>query len=108
MNTTFTATAWRSAAGTKTSGVTYGLRFGINGRKLIEGHPTFVTLALHHGPTIQIEITPGFWERCPEIRDRRIGEWFRALNITLPWPHGKPHRFIVSRIATNSFKVELA
>lgn len=105
MSATVTVTGWRSGAAAKETGVTYGVRFGSSGKVLVEGKPTHVQLRLAGGPVIDAKITPGFWRKCPEVRDRRIGSWLVAQGIVMPWPLGAPPRFAMNRIGKNEFSI---
>ncbi|MCE1246757.1 MAG: hypothetical protein LWY06_08945 [Firmicutes bacterium] len=41
---------------------------------------------------LDIEIRDSFWKKCPEIRNKEIGIWFKENN-KLTWKKGKPHEF---------------
>src|SRR5687768_8744688 len=83
------ASAWR---GGSTAAPIYGIRVGISNRDEyfdedwheieveVDGHPQ------------RFGITPGFWNKCPEFRDRGspvIREWLRRHH-TLNWTKGQP------------------
>lgn len=106
MTATFVASAWCS--GFKKKSVCYGLRFGVEGRKLLSGTPSSIRIKLVDASAFDAPLTPGFWKKCPELRHALIGDWFRKQGLLLPWPGGKPHRFFVTRIGLNSFSVEMA
>lgn len=63
-----------------------------------------VVLELVGGATIDVEMTPGFWKNCPELRHTEIGRWFGQLGLQ-EWQKGKPHRFTMSALAPGRFRV---
>ena len=77
----------------------FGLRVSVKDRELFCGL-TKVELELPnpHGKSrrIQINLSPSFWRKCPELRSRVIGEWMSErgdcyLRKLQPWPEGKGH-----------------
>lgn len=107
MSKVFTATGWRSGSAGQPRGQTYGIRFGVVGRRLVQGRPSALTMELVAGPELVVPITPGFWKKCPEVRHREIGVWLRAQGRSLPWSIGDTPQFRVTCTATNRFRVEL-
>ncbi|MCG8643325.1 MAG: hypothetical protein MI862_26600 [Desulfobacterales bacterium] len=52
-------------------------------------------------------LTPGFWEKCPEIRDKGepfIKKWLQK-HKTLEWPKGKPPKMKLIKIEGSQFKL---
>ena len=102
MSDSFIASAWCNGSEKHAS---YGIRFGVVGRKLVDGTPDRIRLTLLDGPVIDAPVTAGFWKKCPEVRHPEIGAWFCKIHLTLPWPAGAPHRFNVTKTRRNSFSV---
>lgn len=102
--TSFTVTAWN--CGTHlASGLGYGLRLGAMRDQVIDRSWRTVELELVGGPTVQVSITPGFWNRCSELRHPDIGRWFQKLGLDKDWPKGMPYRFTMSAIDKGRFRV---
>lgn len=55
---------------------------------------------------LQITLTPSFWHKCHELRDRRIGEWLQE-NQFHQWPKGRPFAFTLEQTRENLFHLHL-
>lgn len=101
--TTIPASAW---AGGKTP--SYGLRVSLADR---DHHfdPAWQSaqLALPDGTQVIAPITPGFWNKCSEIRHADIGRWFVEQGLA-PWPKGEPPRFELRVLGPARFGVRVA
>jgi len=88
------ATAWR---GGRTAKPIYGIRVGFANRDQHFQKPDdvgvdFLIEVEMDGHQHTFALTPGFWNKCPEFRDRGcpvIREWLRRHH-TLSWPKRKP------------------
>jgi hypothetical protein len=81
------ASAWNDGANT------YGIRVGIPNRDAYFQRGWSEIEVEMDGRLHRFRLTPGFWHKCPEFRDRGtpvIREWLWR-HYTLPWPRGKPH-----------------
>ena len=98
-------TAWNNGKHNK-SGYGYGLRIGtINRDKFFKKNWKIVTLSLEgYSKNVEVKITPGFWNKCSEIRNREIGLWFQQLKCTT-WPKDKPPEFIMEVKSERFFSV---
>ena len=80
--------AWHDGGGT------YGIRVGRGNRDAFFD-PTWSMIEVEMDEDIQcFHLTPGFWNDCPEFRDRGvplIRDWLRR-HRTLPWEKGHPPR----------------
>ena len=52
----------------------------------------------------EIELTPSFWRKCPEIRDKKIGEWMRERG-DIPWTKGSPPKY-EAEMTSNHLRVK--
>ena len=103
--TTIPATAY--AGGSKVT-PSYGLRVSRADRDR-HFHTSWqsVALTLPNGTQVQAPITPGFWNKCSEVRHADIGRWFVAQGLA-PWPKGKPPRFDLAVLGPARFAVRVA
>ncbi|MDZ7778669.1 MAG: hypothetical protein U5R14_01880 [Gemmatimonadota bacterium] len=94
-------TAWNNG------GRTYGLRIGARQRdRYFDQDWEQVQIELD-GERQSFSITPGFWNQCPEIRDRGrpvIREWL-AKHRNLEWPRGHPPEMELVRLTENRFQL---
>ena len=95
--------AWNSGAHLP-SGSGYGLRLGEYRDEMIDRSLKSVFLELAGGSTIEASISTAFWRKCPELRHPEIGRWFQLLGLKR-WPKGSPHRFTMTALASNRFRV---
>src|SRR5438128_1051802 len=95
------ASAWNDGANT------YGIRVGMSNRDRYFD-PTWKVIEVEiDGRSHQFALTPGFWNQCPEFRDRGstvIREWLR-LHHTLDWPSGNPPQFELVSLGSNRFRL---
>lgn len=59
------------------------------------------------GRVHRFKITPGFWNKCPEFRDRgtpTIRNWLVA-NGLVPWKKGSPPKFTLEPVAGKRFRL---
>jgi hypothetical protein len=99
MTKTHFLSAWHSGKATSPSGGTFGLRFGVLRDVLITGQPAQIELHLEGEAPFLANVTPGFWNNCPEIRAPEIRTWMKKQGHTFPWADGKPPRFAVTKTA---------
>lgn len=95
------ASAWNDG------GNTYGIRVGIPNRNT-HFDPKWSEIEVEiDGDTYLFALTAGFWNKCPEFRDRGgsvIREWLRR-NYTLDWSRGNPPRFELVPLGENCFRL---
>jgi hypothetical protein len=95
--------AWRS-------GRTYGIRVGYGNRDKFF-NPSWEWIEVEtDGKLRKFQLTPGFWNCCPEFRDSGgtvIQDWLRC-HYAIPWPNRHPPhpRFEVIDIANRRFRLE--
>ena len=89
------ATGWR--------GNTYGVRVGrANALKFFSRKWTTVDVEIG-GTFHTIPLSPGFWEKCPELRSKVFGQWFKRKGLA-PWPMRKPPRLELTPLGGNHFR----
>lgn len=98
------ASAWNDGKST------YGIRVGMPNRdKYFD--PTWKGIDVEiEGKFHHFALTAGFWNHCPEFRDRGssvIRDWLKA-NYTLDWPAGSPPRFELRSLGGNRFRLVTA
>jgi hypothetical protein len=98
-------TAWKVGASEEEVS-TYGLRIGIPNRdKFFQREWASISLTFHGASNlIQVEMTSGFWRRCPELRSPAIKAWLKQQGL-LTWPRGRPPMFRMEQIEGNRFVV---
>jgi len=86
-NTTIILTGWK--------GSTFGFRVSKQDRELFRG-VSKVELELldpsGEHRQIKIKLSPSFWQECPELRNKEIGEWMRKRGDCL-WRKGHPPKY---------------
>lgn len=96
------ATAWKGG------GNTYGIRVGYpNRREYFDPSWTEIEVEID-GRGHHFNLTPGFWNHCPEFRDRGVPvicEWLRRHH-TIAWSRGNPPRFELVPLGNGRFRVE--
>ena len=70
--------------------------------------PTWTEIEVEiDGRSHRFALTAGFWNKCPEFRDRGapvIRDWQRR-HRTLDWPKGHPPRFELVPMGGNRFRL---
>jgi len=90
------ATAWR--------GGTYGIRIGAEDRAQYFKRE-WVSVIVEIGDQAHtLNLSPSFWNRCPELRSVVIERWLRAQGH-LPWPKGEPPQFELTPLGGNRFRL---
>ena len=83
----------------------YGISVGKKGRKFFKKDITSINLSIENSYFIQVKITNGFWNKCTEFRDKRIGEWMITNNLA-PWKNRKNPKFNLTVLENNKFHLE--
>ena len=88
-------------------GRTYGIRVGYDNRQRFFD-PVWECIEVEiDGNLHKFQLTPGFWEHCPEFRDSGttvIQEWLRR-NYNIPWEKGNPPKFCLELIGNQRFRL---
>jgi len=99
------ASAWR---GGSTASPTYGIRVGVSNRdRFFEKGWSEIEVEID-GQFNPFALTPGFWNKCPEFRDRGrpiIREWLRR-NYGRDWIKGAPPKMELIPLEGNRFRLE--
>ncbi len=95
------ASGWSNGQGT------YGIRVGAaNRRTFFDGDWNAVEVEIDDS-VFTFGLTQGFWDDCPEIRDRGtpvIRNWLRRHH-TLEWPKGYPPALELIPLGGNRFRL---
>jgi len=54
----------------------------------------------------EIKLRRGFWKQCPEFMADEIYDWYLMQGLPIPWPSGKPPRFVIERVEGQHFRVK--
>jgi hypothetical protein len=88
---------------------TYGVRVGVPNREAhFDCSWTEIKVEID-GQFHRFRLTPGFWRKCPEFRDRGVPivrEWLRR-HFTFDWPDRQPPKFELVPIGGNRFHLEI-
>lgn len=100
--------AWNNGQ-RSSSGAGYGLRVPVADRnKYFKRSWKSVTLELRTGRTyrcVKVNLDkPSFWENCPELISKEIGQWLIRRGCGT-WPSGNPPRFDVTHPGGRVFRV---
>jgi hypothetical protein len=91
------------------SGKTFGVRVGYGNRREFFKDTSWEWIEVEiDGKTHRFQLTPGFWNHCPEFRDSGgtvIQDWLRR-HYTIPWTKGNPPHFRLGVIAERRFRLE--
>lgn len=89
------------------NGNTFGIRVGIaNREQYFERHWTRIEVEMD-GKTHYFALTAGFWNKCPEFRDKGepvIRDWLRR-HRTIKWEKGCPPRLTLIPIGNGKFQL---
>jgi hypothetical protein len=95
------------SAWTNGGGRTYGIRVGYENRqRFFDPIWRWIEVEIE-GNLHRFQLTPGFWDHCPEFRDSGttvIQEWLRR-NYRIPWERGNPPQFALEIVGTQRFKL---
>jgi hypothetical protein len=93
------ATGWRGGKGNM-----YGIRFGKANRDLYFARSwNNIDIELD-GVLHTLQITPGFWNKCPEVRGAAVRDWLQRHSLT-KWVRGKPPKITFEQSGGNRFRV---
>ena len=100
----FETTVWASGKRNDNTGSGYGINIPLKCIKEIfnESWKTiFLTLG---SDTVEVKVTDGFWNKCNEVRDKRIGLWLVKNNIHI-WKKGTPTKLALKYTGNRHFQV---
>ena len=98
------AKGWHGGPASK-SGAGYGIRISEADR---DAHfdPEWPSVRIKVGTKwVAVEVSLSFWENCPELRSKEIGEYMLDQGLA-PWPKGKPPVFELIPDGDATFKLE--
>lgn len=86
---------------------TFGIRVGARNRTRYFDQSWSEIEVEIDGELHSFDLTAGFWNDCPEFRDRGtpvIREWLERSNL-MDWPRGQPPRFRLQQLSGNRFRL---
>jgi hypothetical protein len=90
------------------NGRTYGIRVGADNRQRFF-NPAWEWIEVDiDGKPYKFQLTPGFWNHCPEFRDSGvtvIQDWI-SRNYKIPWEKGSPPQFALEIVGGNRFQLK--
>ena len=90
-------------------GGNYGIRVGITNRDEYFD-PLWKEIEVEMDGKMNVfGLTGGFWNQCPEFRDKGnkvIKDWL-TIHKKIPWVKGKPPRFELIPLSKNQFRLNL-
>ena len=98
-------TCWNNG-GHHQSGSGYGIRFRIEDRGRYFQRVWESVILQIEGEEFSVQISKGFWGKCPELRHQQIGLWFIKHNLA-PWPQYRPPQLILEPIKENKFRLSI-
>ncbi len=108
MSEAIVVTAWKGGA-QKGERNWHKFRYGIRIRKrdrdyLFDRRWTYVDIIVEDKYSIKVKITDSFWRNCSELRHGFFKEYFIEKGY-IPWPKGRPPKFLLVHIGRNVFKL---
>lgn len=94
-------TAWSNGHGV------FGIRVGTKNRERYFSRLDSIITVEIDGNLHEFTLTPGFWKKCPEIRDsgrKAIRNWLERHHTT-DWPTGRPPRFSLHYLSRAHFRL---
>lgn len=97
--------AWSNGNANEKTGAGYGLRISKNNRDkfFLDDAEYFLII---NKKKIKMNITPGFYRKCPEIRDKKIG-MFLVNNNLHKWKSRSPHSLNMIKVDDETFELKL-
>ena len=96
---------WSNGKANEKTGSGYGLRIGKKNRDKYFSDNLEYSLILDN-KRIKVNITPGFYKECPEIRDKKIG-MFLINNNLHKWKSRSPHLLNMIKLDDKTFGIKL-
>jgi hypothetical protein len=95
------ASAWSNGAGL------YGIRVGVANRDAYFNRSWTEIAVELDGLWHMFAVTGGFWNDCPEFRDRDgiISSWLVKHYGSLDWPTGHPWEVVLMPLSGNGFRL---
>ena len=84
----------------------FGVRFKLKDRNICfkKTHRN-IMLSIEGNDFFSINLTQGFWNKCPEFKHKEIGLWFYKNRI-IPWKKGSPPKFHLTKVEEGKFLLE--
>jgi hypothetical protein len=85
----------------------FGIRVGVQNRALYFSQAWRDVVVEMDGQLYHFDLSPGFWQDCPEFRDGReasIKAWL-GRHALLDWPKGRPPTLMLDPVGGNRFRL---
>lgn len=100
------ATGWSSGSPNHATGSGYGIRISHSDRDRYFRHAwPYVTIEIEGFGAVEASISPSFWRKCSELRNRTIGQWMIEHRLA-PWPKGSPPKFRLAAVGERHFRLD--
>lgn len=96
---------WSNGKANEKTGSGYGLRIGKKNRDKYFSDNVEYSLIIDN-KKIKINITPGFYKECPEIRDKKIG-MFLIKNKLHKWKSGNTNSLNMIKVDDKTFEIKV-
>ena len=98
--------AWNNGSWKKT-GAGYGIRISKEDRDQYFDPEWKSVIIVLDNREVEVSISKSFWNKCPELRKKEIGEWL-IKNGLAKWPENYPPKLRLEQIGDRKFKLSLA
>lgn len=97
-------TAWNNGAW-HTSGAGYGIKVCPDERdQYFQRSWSDVRIELEGNGTVNVRLSPSFWNACKELRKKEIGIWMQARGFS-NWPNRQPPQFDLTPLGNRTFRL---
>ncbi|AXR00473.1 hypothetical protein [Pseudoalteromonas piscicida] len=99
----FETTVWASGKKNLATGSGYGINIPMKYRKEIFKRNWKSIILTLSSNTIEVKVTDGFWNKCNEVRDKRIGLWLIENKVHI-WKKGFPTKLSMKYMGNRDFE----
>lgn len=100
----FVTSPWKNGSQNHITGAGFGIKIPLGIRSSIFKKAWKNVILVMDENEYEVEITPGFWNKCSEIRSKEIGKWLIKHDIDR-WHRGHPPRIKIEHQGGNRFEV---
>ncbi|MCQ8820289.1 hypothetical protein NQT65_08745 [Pseudoalteromonas agarivorans] len=100
----FKTTVWSSGKPNNITGAGFGIRIPKEIKENIFSEQWRHVLIKTNNHSFKVDITPGFWNKCNELRNPQIGLWLIENKLN-HWKSGFPSEVGVEYLGNQDFKL---
>lgn len=100
----FETTVWSSGKPNNITGAGFGIRIPKEIKENIFSEQWSHVLIKTSKSSFKVDITPGFWNKCNELRNPKIGLWLIENNLN-HWKTGFPSKVGVEYLGNQDFRL---